>query len=82
MKKKSDIVEAIENVRLPIASANGHKICRMRSDNAKEFTSSEIKKLMLNNKIGLYRIQDNIAYRSFQQLIVHNKMVVLNDKIE
>lgn len=50
MKAKSDIVKVIEEV-LAIASANGHKICRMRSDNAKEFTSNEMKKLMRTNKI-------------------------------
>lgn len=50
MKAKSDIVEAIEDV-LAIVSASGHRICRMRSDNAKEFTSSEVKKLMRTNKI-------------------------------
>lgn len=50
MKAKSDIVQAIEDV-LAIASASGHKVSRMRSDNAKEFTSTEVKKVMRSNKI-------------------------------
>ncbi|CAL1672269.1 unnamed protein product [Lasius platythorax] len=45
MKDRSFIVDAIQDV-LATASAAGHKVRRFRSDNAKEFKSTSLKKIL------------------------------------
>lgn len=50
MKSKADIVEHVDNLITEVSAA-GHKIQRMRSDNAKEFISADMKKLMSKHTI-------------------------------
>lgn len=45
MKSKADIIDAVRDVILK-ASAAGHRVKRLRSDNAKEFKSTEFKQVM------------------------------------
>lgn len=45
MKSKADIIDAVRNV-IMTASAAGHRVKRLRSDNAKEFKSTEFKRVI------------------------------------
>lgn len=50
MKSKSKIIDRMKDV-IAEANAAGHKIERVRSDNAKEFVGKDMKKLLLDHSI-------------------------------